>query len=160
MYYQIFDQRINKDTNLPKKNINRAVALIQIGDKFVTFKKTKKTDDYFNDLNFLYLPGGKIENNEDVVETAKRETEEEIGLLNLNFVKIIETVKCYFDDPYQKNYFKNVETYILFTSNIKDFNNRKESELEEKDGQIYLATKEELIANNWSQLTYILNKIK
>ena len=74
----------------------------------------------------LEFPGGAIENEESPLMAAKRELKEELGIVNLDLIKIGE---CYMD-PMRSN-FKGYFFKVNFFGNIKSFTSYVEGELEE-----------------------------
>lgn len=157
---KVFDETTEEEKKLPTapKRI-RSIALINIidTDKYLAFKKNLDTNDYYNDPNTVYLPGGKIEGDESVVVAAARETLEEIGVDNLQFVKVLG--QCEKVLRYQDSLSHSHETYILYKVDQKEVDNRIQSEIETKKYSLEQVTLEQLRANNWSQLNWILGNM-
>jgi aspartyl-tRNA(Asn)/glutamyl-tRNA(Gln) amidotransferase subunit A len=158
---KIFDETTEEEKKLPAapKRI-RAVALINIAgtDKYLAFKKNLDTDEYYNDPNTVYLPGGKIEGEESVILAAQRETLEEIGVDNLEFVKVLG--ECEKVLRYQDSLSFSHETYILYTVNQSEVDNKIHSEIDTKNYTLEQVTLQELRNNNWSQLNWILDNME
>lgn len=158
--FKIFDETTDEEKKLqeePKRT--RAVALVNIigTDKYLAFKKNVDTDEYYNDPSTVYLPGGKIENNESTILAATRETLEEIGVDNLQFVK--ELGECEKVLRYQDSLSRSHETYLLFQVDKIEVDNKVHSEIDTKGYTLELVTLEQLKANNWSQLTWIIDNM-
>jgi aspartyl-tRNA(Asn)/glutamyl-tRNA(Gln) amidotransferase subunit A len=157
---KIFDETTQEEKQLPvAQKRTRAVALINIQgtDKYLAFKKNLDTDEYYNDPNTVYLPGGKIEGDESIVLAAQRETLEEIGVNNLEFVKVLG--ECEKVLRYQDSLSYSHETYILYQVNPSEVINKIHSEIDTKNYTLEQVTLEELKNNNWSQLNWIIDKI-
>jgi aspartyl-tRNA(Asn)/glutamyl-tRNA(Gln) amidotransferase subunit A len=158
---KVFDETTEEEKKLPvaPKRI-RSVAIINIEgtDKYLAFKKNVDTDEYYNDPSTVYLPGGKLEKGESATEAAKRETFEEIGVNNLKFVR--ELGQCEKVLRYQDSLSRGHETYILFTIAQEDVDNRVHSEIDDKKYSFEIVTEQDLRNNNWSQLNWILDKMK
>jgi aspartyl-tRNA(Asn)/glutamyl-tRNA(Gln) amidotransferase subunit A len=158
---KVFDETTEQEKQLPvaPKRI-RSVAIINIEgtDKYLAFKKNVDTDEYYNDPSTVYLPGGKLEKGESATEAARRETLEEIGVDNLKFVR--ELGQCEKVLRYQDSLSYSHETYILFTIAQGDIDNRAHSEIDDKNYSFEIVTGQDLRDNNWSQLNWILDKMK
>ncbi len=87
----IYDQSIE----LPFSKINSIPAavliLLYLADNEIYFFLTKRTDELKNHKGQISLPGGKQEGNEKLIDTALRETQEEIGI-NKTSISIIGTI--------------------------------------------------------------------
>jgi len=87
----IYDQSIE----LPFSEINSIPAavliLLYLADNEIYFFLTKRTDELKNHKGQISLPGGKQEGNEKLIDTALRETQEEIGI-NKTSISIIGTI--------------------------------------------------------------------
>jgi len=87
----IYDQSIE----LPFSKINSTQAavliLLYLADNEIYFFLTKRTDELKNHKGQISLPGGKQEGNEKLIDTALRETQEEIGI-NKTSISIIGTI--------------------------------------------------------------------
>jgi aspartyl-tRNA(Asn)/glutamyl-tRNA(Gln) amidotransferase subunit A len=158
---KVFDETSDEEKLLPvAPQRTRSVAIINIAgtDKYLAFKKNTDTDEYYNEPNTVYLPGGKIEDGECPELAAKRETLEEIGIDNLNFVK--ELGKCFKVLRYQDSLSHSHETYILFSVTQDEVNKRIHSEIDDKNYSFEIVTMQDLKNNNWSQLNWIIDKME
>jgi aspartyl-tRNA(Asn)/glutamyl-tRNA(Gln) amidotransferase subunit A len=155
-----FDETTEDEKQLPvAAKRTRAVALINVAgtERYLAFKKNLDTADYYNDPNTVYLPGGKLEGGESVIVAAQRETLEEIGVDNLQFVKVLGA--CEKVLRYQDSLSHSHETYILFSVEQKEVDHRIASEIESKDYTLEQVTLEQLKANNWSQLNWVIDNM-
>ena len=86
-----YDQSIE----LPFSNINSTPAavliLLYLADNEISFFLTKRTDELKHHKGQISLPGGTQEGNEKLIDTALRETHEEIGI-NKTSISIIGTI--------------------------------------------------------------------
>ena len=87
----IYDQSIE----LPFSKINSTQAavliLLYLADNEIYFFLTKRTDELKHHKGQISLPGGTQEGNEKLINTALRETQEEIGI-NKTSISIIGTI--------------------------------------------------------------------
>ena len=87
----IYDQSIE----LPFSKINSIPAavliLLYLADNEIYFFLTKRTDELKHHKGQISLPGGTQEGNEKLIDTALRETQEEIGI-NKTSISIIGTI--------------------------------------------------------------------
>ena len=87
----IYDQSIE----LPFSKINSTAAavliLLYLADNEIYFFLTKRTDELKHHKGQISLPGGTQEGNEKLIDTALRETQEEIGI-NKTSISIIGTI--------------------------------------------------------------------
>ena len=87
----IYDQSIE----LPFSKINSIPAavliLLYLEDNEIYFFLTKRTDELKHHKGQISLPGGTQEGNEKLIDTALRETQEEIGI-NKTSISIIGTI--------------------------------------------------------------------
>ena len=89
--------RVNCDQSIElpfsKKNSTPAAVLIllYLEDNEIYFFLTKRTDALENHKGQISLPGGTQEGNEKLIDTALRETQEEIGI-NKTSISIIGTI--------------------------------------------------------------------
>ena len=129
----------DEDKENYKSDRKRTVAIIKIKgtDKFLGFKKP-------NDAH-IYLPGGGKEFGENCIENAIRETKEEIGLTGLVHISPIAT-------------FRNGEYYELFE--IEEGYKTLPSELDQKGNILVEFTKEEILKNDFAQVSYIFNNLE
>lgn len=137
-----FDLKTIFDTNseMFKTDRKRSVAIIRIKDtdKFIGFKK-------LNNNNCISIPGGGLEEGESSVTTAMREVKEEIGIENLKHICSLAS-------------FRGFENYELFEVN-KDYKVLP-SELDVKGFELVEFTKEEILKNDWPQVSYIFNNLE
>ncbi|MDQ1282180.1 MAG: leucyl-tRNA synthetase, partial [Patescibacteria group bacterium] len=122
-----------------KNDRKRTVAIIRIKgtNKFLGFQKP-------NDAR-IYLPGGGKEFGENCIENAIRETREEIGITKLVHISPIAT-------------FRNGEYYELFE--IEENYKTLSSELDKKGNSLIEFTKEEILKNDFAQVSYIFNNLE
>jgi aspartyl-tRNA(Asn)/glutamyl-tRNA(Gln) amidotransferase subunit A len=157
----IFDDTTDEDKLLPKdKERKRAVAIINLKgtDKFVIFNKNGDKTEFYNDTKAKFLPGGMIEEGETAIEASARETEEEIGLQELELIGEIGTCRKYL--KYEDVLANGLETYILFQVTTYNWQNRIKSEAEDKGYTVELASIQELRQNNWNQLNWVMDIIE
>ena len=87
----IYDQSIE----LPFSKINSTQAavliLLYLADNEIYFFLTKRTDELKHHKGQISLPGGTQEGNEKLIDTALRETQEEIGI-NKTSISIIGSI--------------------------------------------------------------------
>ena len=87
----IYDQSIE----LPFSKINSTQAavliLLYLADNEIYFFLTKRTDELKHHKGQISFPGGTQEGNEKLIDTALRETQEEIGI-NKTSISIIGTI--------------------------------------------------------------------
>ena len=87
----IYDQSIE----LPFSKINSTQAavliLLYLADNEIYFFLTKRTDERKHHKGQISLPGGTQEENEKLIDTSLRETQEEIGI-NKTSISIIGTI--------------------------------------------------------------------
>lgn len=160
-HIEIFDNSSPEDKKLPlAPERKRAVALINVigTDKFVVFSKNGDKSEYYNDEKARFLPGGMIEKDETQDQAAQRETLEEVGVDNLQFVKEIAT--CHKFLRYQDTLSNSLETYILYQITLEDYENRVNSEADSKKYTVGLATLQELEENNWNQLNWVIDILR
>ena len=87
----IYDQSI--ELPFSKNNSTQAAVLIllYLADNEIYFFLTKRTDELKHHKGQISLPGGTQEGNEKLIDTALRETQEEIGI-NKTSISIIGTI--------------------------------------------------------------------
>lgn len=149
-----FDQK-----NLPKTPIRkRAVAIIKIKntDQFVSFVKNNSANEIYK--NGFFLPGGGIENGENSIEAASRETLEELGISNLKHLTQLGI--CQKNLVYENQISQNLEYYELFEIEKCELEKTVLSEKDQENWQITLVDIEKLRSNNWDQLNWILDKLE
>ena len=134
----------NVDLNL--KPFHRSVAIIWIPQKqkFVTY-------DRFDGL--LRFPGGHLEKNEDLIQTASRETEEEVGLKGLKFQKYLDSCHLFYERNGLPDYC--LEHYFWFDC---DYQNWLQKTPEETGMRAILAdSKEILTIQKFVQYPWLVN---
>jgi aspartyl-tRNA(Asn)/glutamyl-tRNA(Gln) amidotransferase subunit A len=155
---KVFDELTSDERKLPLAEIReRAVAIIKIKDedRIVIFRKPVESNEFYNNPEFRYLPGGMIENGETPVEAAIRETVEEIGLHNIKFLSNIATCKKLL--RYKNEIGNGIEHYCLFEVEKIELEKRIKSEADEKGYVVDYATLDDLRLNNWSQLNWVID---
>lgn len=135
----------------------RSVALIRVKEtgEYVVQKKAGDPN------NFYFLSGGKIETGESLLNAAIRETQEEIGLENLKFVKKIGGCRYFYKD---ENYHShNLEHYFLFEISKADFENRKKAEIDDQNshlfGSLELIKLDDLLKNKWKNFDWLVEAV-
>lgn len=153
-----FDFSTIEQKNWPKSSQSRvrSVALIQVKgtEKFVAFTKNKP--EFYQDGYFL--PGGGLDSGESSVETAARETLEELGLAGLEHLASLG--KCQVVLPYEGNLSQNLEFYEWFEVESQSLENLVKSEKDEQNWEIVLVDIDTLRSNNWPQLNLMLDKLQ
>jgi len=142
----IYDQSIE----LPFSKINSIPAavliLLYLADNEIYFFLTKRTDDLKHHKGQISLPGGTQEGNEKLIDTALRETQEEIGI-NKNSISIIGTITPLFVPVtgfmiypfigYSLNKLgpkpNPVEVATIFSVNISDLLNKENRTIEQRN---------------------------
>ena len=142
----IYDQSIE----LPFSKINSTAAavliLLYIADNEIYFFLTKRTDELKHHKGQISLPGGTQEGNEKLIDTALRETQEEIGI-NKTSISIIGTITPLFVPVtgfmiypfigYSLNKLNPkpdpVEVATIFSVNISDLLNKENRTTEQRN---------------------------
>ena len=142
----IYDQSIE----LPFSKINSTAAavliLLYMADNEIYFFLTKRTDDLKHHKGQISLPGGTQEGNEKLIDTALRETQEEIGI-NKTSISIIGTITPLFVPVtgfmiypfigYSLNKLNPkpdpVEVATIFSVNISDLLNKENRTTEQRN---------------------------
>ncbi|MEE3149798.1 MAG: CoA pyrophosphatase [Candidatus Neomarinimicrobiota bacterium] len=142
----IYDQSIE----LPFSKINSIPAavliLLYLADNEIYFFLTKRTDDLKHHKGQISLPGGTQEGNEKLIDTALRETQEEIGI-NKTSISIIGTITPLFVPVtgfmiypfigYSLNKLNPkpdpVEVATIFSVNISDLLNKENRTTEQRN---------------------------
>ena len=156
---QTFENLTTVQKTLPKNPIRqRAVALIQVKntEQFVAFVKPKDTGETYRDG--FFLPGGGIEEGENSIEAASRETLEELGISNLKHVKQLGI--CQKNMVYENQISQGLEFYELFEIDKEEIEKTVPSEKDTEGWKIVLVSLEDLRSNNWNQLNWILEKLE
>ena len=142
----IYDQSIE----LPFSKINSIPAavliLLYLADNEIYFFLTKRTDELKHHKGQISLPGGTQEGNEKLIDTALRETQEEIGI-NKTSISIIGTITPLFVPVtgfmiypfigYSLNKLNPkpdpVEVATIFSVNISDLLNKENRTTEQRN---------------------------
>ena len=142
----IYDQSIE----LPFSKINSIPAavliLLYLADNEIYFFLTKRTDELKHHKGQISLPGGTQEGNEKLIDTALRETQEEIGI-NKTSISIIGTITPLFVPVtgfmiypfigYSLNKLDPkvdpVEVAAIFSVNITDLLNKENRTIEQRN---------------------------
>jgi len=142
----IYDQSIE----LPFSKINSTQAavliLLYLADNEIYFFLTKRTDELKHHKGQISLPGGTQEGNEKLIDTALRETQEEIGI-NKTSISIIGTITPLFVPVtgfmiypfigYSHNKLDPkpdpVEVATIFSVNISDLLNKENRTTEQRN---------------------------
>lgn len=142
----IYDQSIE----LPFSKINSTQAavliLLYLADNEIYFFLTKRTDELKHHKGQISLPGGTQEGNEKLIDTALRETQEEIGI-NKTSISIIGTITPLFVPVtgfmiypfigYSLNKLDPkpdpVEVATIFSVNISDLLNKENQTTEQRN---------------------------
>ncbi len=142
----IYDQSIE----LPFSKINSTQAavliLLYLADNEIYFFLTKRTDELKHHKGQISLPGGTQEGNEKLIDTALRETQEEIGI-NKTSISIIGTITPLFVPVtgfmiypfigYSLNKLDPkpdpVEVATIFSVNISDLLNKENRTIEQRN---------------------------
>jgi len=144
--------RVNYDQSieLPFSENNSTPAavliLLYLEDNEIYFFLTKRTDELENHKGQISLPGGTQEGNEKLIETALRETQEEIGI-NKTSISIIGTITPLFVPVtgfmiypfigYSLNKLDPkldpVEVAEIFSVNISDLLNKENQTIEQRN---------------------------
>jgi 8-oxo-dGTP pyrophosphatase MutT (NUDIX family) len=139
-----------KDTkeNFSLKPFVRSVAVIII-------KNSSQIIIYDRNDNILRFPGGHVEINETEIETAMRESEEEIGLKGLVYKQSLEPYHFFYT---RKNNTTHVlEKPFLFETSFKNWENKKTPE-----ANIYpkLININDLKNKNIEVINFVLKQVK
>ncbi len=155
---KLFDDTTQEDQNLPMESERkRAIAIVNLKgtNQFVVFSKNGDPTEFYNNIDTKFIPGGMIEEGETAIVAAARETEEEIGLQNLELIQELGTCRKLL--KYKDSVANGLETYILFQVTQENWEARIKSEADDKNYTVELATIEDLRGNNWNQLNWILD---
>ncbi len=144
--------RVNYDQSIElpfSKNNSKPAAvliLLYLEDNEIYFFLTKRTDELENHKGQISLPGGTQEKNEKLIDTALRETQEEIGI-NKTSISIIGTITPLFVPVtgfliypfigYSLNKLTPkpdpVEVATIFSVNISDLLNKENQTIEQRN---------------------------
>ena len=87
----IYDQSIELPFSQNNSTPAAVLILLYLADNEIYFFLTKRTDELKHHKGQISLPGGTQEGNEKLIDTALRETQEEIGI-NRTSISIIGTI--------------------------------------------------------------------
>lgn len=135
-----------QNIDLSLKPFHRSVAVILIPSKvkFVVY-------DRFDGL--LRLPGGHLEDSEDLIQTAIRETQEEVGLKGLEFQKYLGSCHLFYNRNGLVSYC--LEHYFWFNCN---YQNWVQKNLDETGMRSILANKKEILSvQKFVQYPWLMN---
>ena len=144
--------RVNYDQSIElpfsKNNATAAAVLIllYLEDNEIYFFLTKRTDELEHHKGQISLPGGTQEGNEKLIDTALRETQEEIGI-NKTSISIIDKITPLFVPVtgfmiypfigYSTNKLDPkidpVEVATIFSVNISDLLNKENQTIEQRN---------------------------
>ena len=140
-YDQFIELPFSKNNSTPAA----VLILLYLEDNEIYFFLTKRTDKLKNHKGQISLPGGTQEGNEKLIDTALRETQEEIGI-NKNSISIIGTMTPLFvpitgfmiypfigyslNKPNPKP--DPVEVAAIFSVNISDLLNKENRTIEQR----------------------------
>ena len=141
---------IYNNDNLTEKDVTETIIRVKI---LLTNSNNEILLGYsHNEYQFI---GGHVEENEDLIQTIKREIKEETGIeININKIEPFIISKGYYKDWPEKNKNRKIEIYyyIINTDEKPNLNNTKYTD-HEKDGNFELRyinldnIEEELINN-------------
>ena len=172
----IYDQSIE----LPFSKINSTPAavliLLYLADNEIYFFLTKRTDDLKHHKGQISLPGGTQEGNEKLIDTALRETQEEIGI-NKTSISIIGSmtplfvpVTGFMINPfigYSLNKLEPtpdpLEVEAIFSVNISDLLNEANRTIEQRNIRGYDVEVPYFKLNNyevWGATSMILSEFR
>lgn len=133
----------------------RGIALIKIVEtsQYVIYDKAFRGDKRAR------LPGGHIDPGENALQTAIRETEEEVGLVNLDFQKHLGSSHGFYNwatDP--NKIIHKLDHFYYFETTLENWQNRKPGI--EKDINCFLAEEKYIKENATKQLLWVLEQLK
>ncbi len=133
---------------------NLSLPAFERGVAVICLKNTDKYIVYDRNDSLWRFPGGHVESGETPRTSAIRETEEEVGLKNLQFIKNLGSCHNFFLFKDQPSHV--IEHYFLFTTTLENWKNK----LNDEEGiNSSLKTKPEILSNNWPQVEWILKMI-
>ena len=141
-----YDQSIELPFSINNSTASAVLILLYLEDNEIYFFLTKRTDELENHKGQISLPGGTQEKNEKLIDTALRETQEEIGI-NKTSISIIGSMTPLFVPvtgfmiyPFigyslNKLYPKPdpVEVATIFSVNISDLLNKENRTTEQRN---------------------------
>ena len=141
-----YDQSIELPFSINNSTPAAVLILLYLEDNEIYFFLTKRTDELENHKGQISLPGGTQEGNEKLIDTALRETQEEIGI-NKTSISIIGKITPLFVpvtgfmiypfigysliklDPKMDP----VEVAAIFSVNISDLLNKENRTIEQRN---------------------------
>ena len=141
-----YDQSIELPFSINNSTPAAVLILLYLEDNEIYFFLTKRTDELENHKGQISLPGGMQEGNEKLIDTALRETQEEIGI-NKTSISIIGTITPLFVPVtgfmiypfigYSLNKLDPkmdpVEVAAIFSINISDLLNKENRTIEQRN---------------------------
>ena len=141
-----YDQSIELPFSINNSTPAAVLILLYLEDNEIYFFLTKRTDELENHKGQISLPGGTQEGNEKLIDTALRETQEEIGI-NKTSISIIGTLTPLFVPVtgfmiypfigYSLNKLNPkpdpVEVATIFSVNISDLLNKENQTTEQRN---------------------------
>ena len=141
-----YDQSIELPFSINNSTPAAVLILLYLEDNEIYFFLTKRTDELENHKGQISLPGGTQEGNEKLIDTALRETQEEIGI-NKTSISIIGTITPLFVPVtgfmiypfigYSLNKLDPkmdpVEVAAIFSVNISDLLNKENRTIEQRN---------------------------
>ena len=141
-----YDQSIGLPFSINNSTPAAVLILLYLEDNEIYFFLTKRTDELENHKGQISLPGGTQEGNEKLIDTALRETQEEIGI-NKTSISIIGKITPLFVPVtgfmiypfigYSLNKLDPkmdpVEVAAIFSVNISDLLNKENRTIEQRN---------------------------
>jgi len=141
-----YDQSIELPFSINNSTPAAVLILLYLEDNEIYFFLTKRTDELENHKGQISLPGGMQEGNEKLIDTALRETQEEIGI-NKTSISIIGKITPLFVPVtgfmiypfigYSLNKLDPkmdpVEVAAIFSVNISDLLNKENRTIEQRN---------------------------
>ena len=141
-----YDQSIELPFSINNSTPAAVLILLYLEDNEIYFFLTKRTDELENHKGQISLPGGTQEGNEKLIDTALRETQEEIGI-NKTSISIIGKITPLFVPVtgfmiypfigYSLNKLDPkmdpVEVAAIFSVNISDLLNKENRTIEQRN---------------------------
>lgn len=132
----------------------RGIAIIQAKEtnEFVVYDKSFRGDTR------IRFPGGHVDLGENAMEATMREVEEEVGLVNLEYIKHVGSSQGFYNwSPDKSKIIYKLDHVYFFTVSIKDWNTRKPGI--EQDIKCFLADKDYILTNSNDQQKWLMASI-